>query len=378
MYTLVSPKAHIRKRVLSMGILQAAALTAFAFIPVFVKEQENIVYVFLGLSTLYWFFGQSAGPAWNVWITQLVSEPSRLKFFARRLQLTQTAVLCGFFGAGLVLHYGGSTHWHFAALFVAASLSRVYSVWMLSKHPKPQQNLVRYPILTDSELRQVKAKGALGIFIFVLATYGTVYIAAPFFTAYMLQEIKLTYLEFSIVTSSLVVARILLTPKIESMIGRIGLRAGLLIGSISVAFVPVLWLLSDNVLFLCCLQVVSGFGWGAMELALSLLVIETWPDDRRSKRLAWVNLAQTVAMAAGAFIGAELLVRPHAFFSTGYAEVFSISTVLRFVPVLVCAFAVTDREIRHKVVMRIVGIRPWGGLLLRPIFRAEKRAKKRV
>ena len=70
---------------------------------------------------------------------------------------------------------------------------------------------------------------------------------------------------------------------------------------------PVLWLASDRFAYLFVLQIYSGLGWAAFELATLLLFLTTIPTGKRMGVLTIFNLANAAAIACGSFLGAGIL-----------------------------------------------------------------------
>jgi len=85
-------------------------------------------------ATLYWAAGLAAGPAWNLWVEQLVPARIRGGFFARRSRLCHAGVLIGLISGGLLLRWSGDvTLLAFAGMFAVGAVGRFVSAAMLAR-----------------------------------------------------------------------------------------------------------------------------------------------------------------------------------------------------------------------------------------------------
>ena len=103
-------------------------------------------------------------------------------------------------------------------------------------------------------------------------------------------------------------------------------------------------------------QVCTGVAWAAYELGFFLLFFETLPPNRRTKMLTDYNFANTMAMFAGASIGAALL---DALGCThrAYFALFAVSAIGRALALgLLLRTKLKPVPIRALVV-RVIGVR---------------------
>lgn len=91
-------------------ILFGASIQACAFLPlVYAALQGEISSARLLLvASIYWGAGLATGPAWNVWIENLVPSRVRTRYFAVRSRLAQLTTLGGFLIGGALLAWGQS------------------------------------------------------------------------------------------------------------------------------------------------------------------------------------------------------------------------------------------------------------------------------
>ena len=189
-----------RKTLIVAGVLlQSLAwlpIIALAFIPA-----ETSVAVLIAAVVLYYVGGQFAAPPWSSLISDLVPERRRGRFFGRRTQLMSIMTFASLSAAGIALEFfeqRALAHWGFAGIFVIAVAARLYSLTQLVGMHEPVARLAPFTLpplrgLLDRMLGSDFARFALFVGFMNLA----VAIASPFFTLYMLRDLKFSYLEFT-------------------------------------------------------------------------------------------------------------------------------------------------------------------------------------
>jgi MFS family permease len=113
--------------------------------------------------------------------------------------------------------------------------------------------------------------------------------------------------------------------------------------------------------------VLAGTAWAAYELATVLLVFEAIPAHERTTLLTLFNLANAVAMVAGALCGG-LLLDAFGRGQTAYFALFLISSALRGAT-LVLLRGIPDVPLPEAVPsLRLLAARPSAGSIERPVI----------
>ncbi len=355
-----------RKWVVACAAVQAASLllvTATAF-----TEGRSRWLVFLA-ATLYWAAGMATGPAWNVWVAQIIPAHLRPTFFARRARLCHLGVMVGFIAGGVALQFGhlrGQSMIVFAVLFAAASLFRFISSWMLALHSEPNgAQACESPQLGDLPVRPA-GEPFWRILTYMLLVQFAVHLASPFFTPFMISHLQLSYGGYATLIALAFVGKIVAMNWAGAMAMRLGPRRLLWIAGLGIAPLSAGWLISQSFAWLAALQVVGGCAWAAYELAMLLVFFDAIPSHRRTAVLTLYNLGNAVAIAAGAFVGAAILgwwgeTREV------YLTLFALSSAARLL-----SMAVLPIVPRHAPelapVMRTLAVRPEEGALERPVL----------
>jgi MFS family permease len=283
----------------------------------------------------------------------LVVENRRGAYFGRRSKVTSTASFLALLGAGFLLRQfeGGGPGWQYAGfllIFLLAFASRMISVLYLQKQYEPP-----YSSPTEAEfgIRHVLRRDEFRnyrLFVIYLGLMNfAVFTSGPFFTPYMLRDLQLDYLTFTLVNGSSILVKVLSMPVWGRTVDRFGARRVLSLAGYLMPVVPVLWLFSDRVAWLIVIQVYSGFVWGAFEIATASFIFDITTPRQRATGIAYYNMINGGALISGALIG-SLIVRLDLFFPSPYLFAFLVSGVLRmaasllFLPRLTEVRAVED------------------------------------
>jgi MFS family permease len=315
-------------------VVASAAAQALAFVPLAVgaacgRTPAWIVFAAVGL---YWAAGLSTGAVWNAWIETLVPPRLRATFFARRSRLAQFSLVGGVLLGGWLLEVAaraGAVLWAFALIFTLAGVGRAVSTHALWRQREPvKPDCSRPPISllrTIRELSRSPARRFFGLCWFVQAS---VYVSGPFFNAYMLVRLELTYADYLVLIATAFLAKIVAFSHLGAVARRIGVRRLFFIGAATIVPLPALWLGCGDFWFLALIQTLSGVGWAFYELGMFLLLFEETPPQRRAEWLTVFHAGLTAATAAGSLLGAALMRIPTDP-AAGYAIVFFASSAGR-------------------------------------------------
>ncbi len=373
---LVTPAAVRRLESHRRWVVFCAVAQAASFVPLCgAALVGRLPLALLFASTAaYWAFGMSTSPAWNTWVGTLVPPTMRARYFATRARWCHAAVFVGLLAGGLWLQLGapaGRPLLVFAAPFAAAMAARALSARFLAAQSEPRP-------IPDGGLgislrafaTHLRAHGHGRLLAAMLALQLTVWIAAPFFTPYMLGPLGLSYAGFMSFTAAAFAGRVLVLPAFGRLAQRAGTGRLLWIGGLGIVPLPALWLVSDHTGYLFALQVFSGVGWGAFELATLLGFFESIPARDRTSVLSMFNLANALAIATGSLLGA-LLFRAFDAHAAAFAGIFLVSTAARLatLPLLRRAARTLPPPLPPPP-LRTLAVRPSAGALERPVLAA--------
>jgi MFS family permease len=376
---------------------QALLWLPIVLVPVLIPS--HAVAALLVLLALYYGANNLAAPQWTSIMRDLVSERRRGRYFGHRTRLTTIATFVSLVVCGVLLHEldtTGRTYFGFALIFVIAFVARVISVYHLTFLHEPPVHGPVPDMHIEQWWRSLKSTGALGFSTYVALMNAAVGLSSPFFTVYMLRDLKLSYLEFTMLSGTSVFVQFLMLGTWGRIADVYGNRLVLIVTSISLPIVPAVWILSDDFWALIAFQALSGLSWSGFTLATGNLLYEVVPRTRRAAYVAFHNVGTAAGVFAGAMLGAALeqVLPPGAVLldeprtHSNLIYIFVISGALRGLIALFLGGRV--RELRkprkeitpHALVMRITGFNAMLGVIYdfigRPPTEAEKRAERGV
>ncbi len=359
-----------RKNVVST----AAILQGFMYIPIALAFFFGAlkVYHLIFFLCLYWMFGMILSPAWNSWMGDLTDEKERGAYFGRRNKITGLASFTSFILAGYILErFSGVEQFQyigFVAIFSLALISRIVSFIFLRKKYEPAYKVAQEAEFSFTDFIKQARFTNFGLFVIYLSLMNfSVYLAAPFFTPYMLKDLRFDYLTFTIVVGTAIIVKLFTMPSWGKATDRFGAKKILNITGFLMPLVPLLWFFSKDVIYLIIIQMYSGFIWGGFEVSAFNFIFDTTSSQKRATCIAYYNVINGFAIITGAMIG-SLIVRNNAFFWSSYIFVFVMSFILRFIASLI--FVPKLREVRPievipypKLFLKIISTMPTLGLI---------------
>lgn len=321
-----------KKMVCAFALLQGLMYVPIALVFFFGTLRVYHLIIFM---CLYWIFAVILGPAWNSWMGDLTEGKERGSYFGRRNRIGGFASFAAFLISGYVLQRFSDGEWYqylgFVVIFSLALISRIISLVYLTKKYEPE-----YKFAKDAEfsfwgfIREARFHN-YGLFAFYLAFMNfAVYLSVPFFTPYMLKDLQMSYILFTAVTASAIISKIIMMPIWGKVSDQFGTKKILTVTGFMMPIVPLLWVFSDNILYLIIIQAYSGFVWAGFELAAFNFIFDTTSPQKRATCVAYFNVLNGVAILSGAFLG-SMIVRYNEVFWSKYLLVFMASCLVRYV-----------------------------------------------
>lgn len=354
------------KRAVIFGVV-LQALTHVAFFAIAWTGSGDLG-LLLAAKIVYWVSAASHAPAWSSWMTRLVPARVRGRFFARRMWIYHAVLLGVFLAAGFLLDEArarGAVLLGFGALHGLSMLARLGGAAVLTRkssfgEPPPRR---RRPV------GEVLARGRWRVAVFAALLLSGAQLAVPFFTPYMLEELRLELGEFAVLTSISIAAKGVAFPLWRIASTRYGARPVLAVSGALIASVPVFWFASDQWATLAVAQLVGGVAWAGYELTSLQLLMSDAPEDATVEFYAIASAFSGLTQVAGAVAGGWCL-RTGAL---GYEEVFLASALARGAALLVLLAVPSPRRPVAAVMARFSTVRPSAGAVSTPILasRAE-------
>ena len=148
-------------------------------------------------------------------------------------------------------------------------------------------------------------------------------IAGPFFTVYLVQNLKATATMVGLTSVATSVASMLIQRRIGALSDHWGPRRVQLFSMLLIPILPICWIFVTAAWQVILVNFLSGVLWGAFSLASFNYLLALFPDSLRARYSALYQIVVTLALASGAALG-SLVITP-----LGYKVVFLLSAVGR-------------------------------------------------
>jgi len=370
---LVSPLAVRRLGSHRRWVVACAICQAACFIPLCAAAWMGSISMgaLFAVAAVYWGAGLGTSPAWNTWVGTIVPMKLRARYFARRTRFSQLGVFAGFLVAGVSLQYGarvGRLLDVFGVVFLMAGLCRLISAAFISSQsePVPPGDDHRHVPLGEFIWR-VHVSGEGRVLVYLLTVQTAAQIASPYFTAYMLGPLGLSYVKYVILMGTAFAAKVASLPAMGAVAHRWGARRLLAWGGVAIVPLSSFWIFSESFYYLIGVQIVAGVAWAAYELAMFLLFFDTMPAEERTSLLTTFNLAHSAATAAGSLLGGAILLH-WGKYSNVFFAIFALSAIGRVFGLLVLSRVPKSAGFGEAVSMRTLAVRAGAGSLDQPIL----------
>lgn len=316
----------------------------------------------------YHFFAQLVNAPWSAWYGDLVPDRIRGHYFATRTRLMHVATFVSLLLAGGMLwvapRWIDSIGLAFASLYLMAGLARLVSAALLAAAPDVEPDLTTPAPVANVRPDPASLSDRLSLGAGVI--FFAVYLAAPFFTPYMLEDLHLDYMQFTLATAASVAGKVFSLRRWGRSVDRFGAVSVYRLAIVLLALAPVPWLVVEGFTGVLVAQVFGGFAWAAHEVAFFTLLLETAPSRERPRAYALQSMTTGAGQLVGSLAGGALLAMV-----VDVRWIFGASTVARLVAVAVVGLLLAAalqrvRLGRRRLLLRVIGLRPGGGVIHRP------------
>jgi MFS family permease len=365
--------------VVASAVLQASTFAPIAMLAWSGPEAYGWLLVYV---SIYWVLALGINPQWNAWMGHMIPARIRSRYFGRRNIPVHLVLFLSVVAGGTILHaaelsaLGAAAG--FVAVFALAAASRLMSAWFLSRQhdPGPQTADDTLPLHEVVRGFRDKPYGKL-VRLLVLMT-GAVHLSSAYFTPFMLQKLGLSYAQFTMLTGTLVMARVLSSTYWGDIARVFGNRRALQVAAVLLVPLPGLWLVSTNFGYLFVLQLFAGFAWAGFDLATILNFFDCTDHRDRARVLSLFNLLNGCAVVVGSLVGGLVL---RTIGDGGYLWVFAGSSVMRAATVARFGRGVgARRAVEHSfqdVFIRVMGVRAGQGQDVRPLVMGDDARRRK-
>jgi MFS family permease len=359
--------------------LQATLLLPIACIPLMGLQGVTAVVALIGIVVVYHLTIGVINPLWGSLVGDVLPPLSRGEFFGVRNKWMAIVTFASVVIAGQTVHAFAKFDLAavgFAAIFALAAVARLVSarsfagVDDVGLHVPHESKFSFWDFV-----RRARRSNFVKFVFFVSSMNFATSVSGPYFAMYMLQDLKFSYSDYTIVIAVAVLAQFVVLRSWGTMSDQFGNRRILKVCGACVAINPWMWLISSNFWFVICVQLYSGIFWSGFTLASANFVFDAVTPPKRARCIAYQAIINGVLVFLGSAIGGALVMKlpleslGHVgIWSTPskFCVLFLASGVLRALVMLVLFPAFKEvRQVKsirgHQVIARLISIRPFWG-----------------
>lgn len=307
--------------------------------------------------------GAIIGPAWNSWMQNLV-EKDRGKYFAKRARINGIVGLISMIIAGIILHFMKSINLFvgFAIIFGAAFLGRLVSSFLFTKKYEPKYKYEEKSYFSFPQFLEKILFNNFGHFtIFISLTTFATAIASPFFAVYMLKDLQLSYLSFTLISLASAASTLFFLPVLGKAIDKYGSVKIMKISGLFIPLVPILWLAPEIIpgqiiiAYLIAIEIIAGIIWAGMNLAAGNFIFDAVTPQKISLCVTYFNILNAIGAVLGATIGGYLSSHNITILSIkSIIFVFILSAIVRFLVFIFIANKIKEvRPVKNLKIKQI-------------------------
>ncbi len=310
------PEKYSRKKILLKTIfIESLMWLPFVAIAVLFYKGillESLPILVLFSFALYMIAGNLGYPAWFSWMGDIVEKKHRGRWFSKRNLLTGFVSVVLAISAALFLDYFEKNNWTmfgFMILFSLALLSRLISWKIFHKQYEPKMKLKKgyYFSLWDFLINSNKNNfGKLALFRFFF-TFTTA-ISGPLLVVYLLRHLNFSYTLYMIIIFSGTTLSLITLELWGKFADRYGNYKALCIAASMTPFVPILWILNSNPLYLIFIpSAINGITWAGIHLSETNFIYDNVNNKKRALAISYYNMFWGIGIFLGASLGAFLI-----------------------------------------------------------------------
>lgn len=258
--------------------------------------------------------GAIASPAWSSWMKDILTSESG-RYFSRRNEIITGLVLISLLISGFILRHFQKEEViiGFTIIFIIAFLGRSTAAYLFTKKYEPQyiyNKKSAFSLLDFAEHLTSNNYGRFVLFITVISFATT--IAGPFFSVYMLKDLEMDYLSYTLVIISPIVSTLVFLPiwgKFSDVHGNVKI---LKITGYLIPLIPLLWMISPLlgslgytplIFYLFIIEVFSGFSWAGFNHATATFIYDAVSKEKMPYCVAYFNILTGIGLFLGAMLG---------------------------------------------------------------------------
>jgi MFS family permease len=296
-----------KKKIVTLSaFIQGVICLAISYF-IYISNHESIIWYIFSLIVMYYATGMFSAPLWSVWMADLVELDIRGKYFANRNKITGLFFFASFVIAGVLLdHYeinAGSAKLAFVILFAIAFAARLISSLFLSLKYEPHNHIISINSSFIDFIKDLTATNAGKVMLYLAITNFGMYIAVPFWAAYMIEDLHFSYMQYMIVNALSLLVKFIAMPLWGKLSDRHGSFKTLSLAGYFMPLLPIMWLFSTDFYYITGIHLFIGVILAGYELISFTILLETIQEEKRVSYISYYNTVNAVMIVLGSFLG---------------------------------------------------------------------------
>jgi MFS family permease len=329
-------KLKSRLKIITLFVFLHGISYLLIILLLFVPVEVRILW-FIFLTTLSSVLTSIAAPAWWSLMSDTVDKDKYGEYFAWRGKILGFVSLVSSFIAGWFLGVIKDKFTGFVILFFSAGISRLISGYFISKMEDIETKISPEKAFSYIEFIKRGQESNFVKYVFFVSLFNfAVFISAPFFSVYMLRELKMTYLEYTIVTLSTALAGLLFLPFWGKTADKIGNVKVIKVTGLLICILPILWIFSKNFFYLILINGFAGYIWAGFNLSTVNFIFDVASQETRTRCVGYFNFTNGMFIFLGTMLSGWLATHlPALVDESKLLTLFLLSGILRTVIIFV-------------------------------------------
>jgi MFS family permease len=329
-------KLKSRLKIITLFVFLHGISYLLIILLLFVSVEVRILW-FIFLTTLSSVLTSIAAPAWWSLMSDTVDKDKYGEYFAWRGKILGFVSLVSSFIAGWFLGVIKDKFTGFVILFFSAGISRLISGYFISKMEDIETKISSEKAFSYIEfIKRAKESNFVKYVFFVSLFNFAVFISAPFFSVYMLRELKMTFLEYTIVTLSAALSGLLFLPFWGKTADKIGNVKVIKVTGLLICILPILWIFSKNFFYLILINGFAGYIWAGFNLSTVNFIFDVASQETRTRCVGYFNFTNGMFIFLGTMLSGWLATHlPALVNESKLLTLFLLSGILRTVIIFV-------------------------------------------
>ena len=367
-----------RKVINTFVLLHTLMLLPIILIPLLFKAAPVLFLIIF--VTLFTALNGLAMPIWSSLMSDHIPYRSRGKYFGWRSKVLGITTIIASLSAGFILHYFKNRILAgFMLIFSLAFILRLCSWYFLTRMFEPELKIDKESYFSFFDfIRRIRQSNFAKFVVFAAALNFCVSIASPFFSVFMLRDLKFSYITYTIIVVTVTITQIFTFDRWGRHADKVGNIKVLKLTSFIICGLPLLWIFSQNPGYLVFTQVISGFAWAGFNLCATNFIYDAVTPQKRVRCIAYFNALVGIAIFSGALLGGAISNILPPIFGYRLLSLFLLASILRYISVFSLVGKIKEVRTTHEITSRdlfysVIGIRPAfeGTQSSRQVFKEE-------